>query len=109
MNNITNIEQLFELVNPALLTSKKSCYDMIAKAITNKNLINKYVKKVIKRAAELDNKKIFTQISRYNVDIQDYYIADAPQNIESCGDSLYNEVIDYGDGYDFEDFEEVKD
>lgn len=107
-DKITNIEELHELVNPELLTTKQSCYKMIANAISNENLIKNYVKEVIKKLAKLENKKVFTQKSTYNVDYLDYYVNSKSNNIESCVDSLYGEIIDYGDGHDFKDFEELK-
>lgn len=107
-DKITNIEELYELINPELLTTEQNCYEMISKVRLNKVILNNYIKNVIKRLAKLNNKKIFTQNSKYEVTYRDYYMADNKNEIESCADSLYDEIVDYHDGYYFEDFEELK-
>ena len=107
-DKITNIKELYELINPELLTTEQSCLEMITKVQLNENILKNYVEKVIKKLAKIKNEKVFTQESRYEVCCLDYYVASKSENIESCLDSLYSLVIDYRDGFNFQDYEELK-
>lgn len=108
MSNIKNIEELHELINPEFLTTEESCYEMLKNVDSNHQLLNKYGKAVVKRLAKIKNEKIFTQESTYGVTYVDYYVANNKNEIKSCADSLFDEIIDFHDGYDFQDFEELK-
>lgn len=107
-NKITNIEELYELVNPELLTTENSCHDMLDKLYQNKRLLDNYGKKVIKRLAKIKNEKVFYAESDYTVTYCDYFVAKDKEELNGLGDSLFDEVVDVHDSICIEDFSELR-
>lgn len=107
-DKITNIEELHELVNPELLTTEKSYYDMLDKVYQNRKLLDNYGKKVIKRLAKIKNEKVFYAESDYTVTYCDYFVAKDKEELNGLGDSLFDEVVDVYDSICIEDYEELK-
>lgn len=107
---MNNIEELYELINPELITSEKTLFAEMEKARQNKNAIDNYLLACVHRLAQITNQKVFKHELTYDITILDYYIGKDKDNVEIGADSIYDEIIDYGDGnWLTENLEEVAD
>lgn len=95
---MNNIEELFELINPELITSEKTLLKEIEKANQNKNAIDNYLLACTHKLAQLTKQKVFTHEVTYSTVYSDYYIAKNRDEVEIGPNAIHSEIIDYGDG-----------
>ena len=95
---MNNIEELFELINPELITSEKTLIKEMEKANRNKNAINNYLLACVHRLAKLKRQKVFAHEVTYSTIYSDYYVEKDRDKVEIGPSAVYSEIIDYGDG-----------
>lgn len=107
-DKITNIEELHELINPELLTTEQSCFDMLDRIYKNRKILNDYGKKLIKRIAKIDDREVYYSESDYTVTYCDYFVAKDKDEISGLNDSLFDEIIEVHDSINIGDFEKLE-
>ena len=95
---MNNIEELYELINPELITSEKTLHKEMEKANQNKNVIDNYLLACVHRLAQLTKQKIFEHEITYTIAYSDYYVAKSKDEVEIGPNVVHSEIIDYGDG-----------
>lgn len=95
---MNNIEELYELINPELITSEKTLLKEMEKAKQNKNAIDNYLLACVHKLAQLTKQKVFEHEVTYSITYSDYYIAKNKDEIEIGPDAIHYEIIEYGDG-----------
>ena len=106
---MNNIEEMYELINPGLITSEKTLHQEMNKAYCNKNIMNNYLLACVHRLAQISKQKVFTNEVHYEITEKDYYIANSKDDFDVGCDCMYSETLDYHDG-DYEpDIVEIAD
>lgn len=95
---MNNIEELYELINPELITSKEVLFKEMEKARQNKNAINNYLLACVHKLAKLKGQKVFEHEVTYSTVFSDYYVNENKDKVEIGPDSVHSEIIEYGDG-----------
>lgn len=95
---MNNIEELFELINPELITSEKVLLKEMEKANKNKNAMDNYLLACVHRLAKLKKQKVFEHEVTYSTVYSDYYVEENRDKVEIGPNAIHSEIITYGDG-----------
>ena len=95
---MNNIEEIFELINPELITSEKVLLKEMENARQNKNVMDNYLLACVHRLAKLKGQKVFKHEVTYSTIHSDYYVEENRDKIEISPNAVHSEIIEYGDG-----------
>ena len=93
---MNNIEEMFELINPELITSEKTLHEEMRKAYRNKNIMDNYLLACVHRLAQITKQKVFTNEVHYDVYQKDYYVANSKDDFDLGCDCYFTEDLEAG-------------
>lgn len=106
---MNNVEEMFELINPELITSEKTLHEEMSKAYRNKNIMNNYLLACVHKLAQISKQKVFTNECRYETCYTDFYVANCKEDFDVGCDCIYSEEIETYDGNYDDDVIEIAD
>ena len=95
---MNNIEEMFELINPELITSEKTLHEEMNKAYCNKNIMDNYLLACVHRLAQITKQKVYINEVYYEITEKNYHVGNSLKDINVGCNQIYTETLPYHNG-----------